>query len=324
MVQTDSVPVLKPDIVTIVDWQSLADELYAFPPPTLTFGEDGDVTKNAWIFRGVGDAGFGLAPAIERHAAGTALTWSALEIEVAESFKSQANLYLTPPSEGELAWLALMQHYGVPTRLLDFTFSPFVGLYFAARPYTPSRDEEAPKFARLWAIDSNAIYARSVRIRARARQAERNRLGRRGVRASLHPDDAASERDLMKTEAGARRCIAEEVLAATRTFRSELERRGCVCVALPPSSNSRLASQQGVFLFNGTENLGFERSLATMMGSNGQVKWCRAFDIPVGLLSEIETRLFQMNVHEQSLFPDIAGLVGVIKQRIRLHLSSII
>ena len=47
----------------------------------------------------------------------------------------------------------------------------------------------------------------------------------------------------------------------------------------------------------------------------------QAFDIPVVLLPEIETRLFQMNIHEQSLFPDITGLAGLIKQRIRLHFS---
>ncbi len=36
-------------------------------------------------------------------------------------------------------------------------------------------------------------------------------------------------------------------------------------------------------------------------------EWRRTFDIPVDLLPEIEERLFQMNVHEQSLFPDLEG-----------------
>ena len=93
---------------------------------------------------------------------------------------------------------------------------------------------------------------------------------------------------------------------------------------MPPSSNPRLASQQGLFLFNGAEHLVFEQSLVKMMGSSGHEKWCRAIDIPIGLLAEIETRLFQMNIHEQSLFPDVAGLAGLIKQGIRLHWSTIV
>lgn len=325
MVDTASRLSLKPRVVTLSDWQSVTDALQEFPPPALTFDEDGDVAKNAWVFRGVSNADFELAPSIERHAVGSALQWPELEVEVSETFKLHANLYLSPPREGELGWLALMQHYGAPTRLLDFTYSPFVGLYFTAKALDTFSSRKTSTFARLWALDSNAIHSRSLRSVARARLAERKRSGRkRGGRVSLNPDDFASGRDVMKTDADTRRLLAEDVLAAHGTFRSELARQGCVCVAMPPSSNARLASQQGLFLFNGAERLVFEKSLATMMGSAGHEKWCKAFDIPVDLLPEIETRLFQMNIHEQSLFPDITGLVGLIKQRIRLHLSSII
>ena len=36
-------------------------------------------------------------------------------------------------------------------------------------------------------------------------------------------------------------------------------------------------------------------------------------------LDEIEERLFQMNIHEQALFPDMEGLAGLICQKLRLH-----
>ena len=268
---------LKPEVVKLTDWQDIIDKLNEFPPPTLTLYEEGEFRRNAWVFRGVGNAEFRLQPSVERHKVHTALEWPALEFELSEDFKSRVNLYLSPPQEGELGWLALMQHYGVPTRLLDFTYSPFVALYFAAKPFELCLNQETPAFARVWALDSNAIHEGSLRSIESARKAELKRSGRKnGGRYRFYTDDAASERDVLKADMETRRLNAEDVLAANGTFRSELKRQGCVCVAMPPSSNSRLASQQGLFLFNGVEELVFEQSLAKMMRSVGHEQWCKS------------------------------------------------
>lgn len=51
-----------------------------------------------------------------------------------------------PPANAHLDWLALMQHYGCPTRLLDFTYSSYVALYFAT--------EAADGDSAVWVINS--------------------------------------------------------------------------------------------------------------------------------------------------------------------------
>lgn len=312
-------PVAEPQICA--GWAEIVGHLEAFAPPTLGFDDEGEVTSHGWAFRGLTDASYRLEPAIEREARAHAAPWAALELLVANEFRARAHMHLGPaalPRDG-LTWLALMQHYGVPTRLLDFTYSPFVALYFAIR-----NNKGTSGAIRLWAIDAQAVNDafRSVARRAQVEEEDKQRRG-----AGLPPasravnfgdaDSFYTPRDSVEHETQTLEGVITAALAAKGARRRVQEKEGCVCAAAPPSFNPRLASQQGVFLVNCAEDMTFGTSLTRMMAAKHD--WFRAFDIPAAAVPEIEAHLFQLNIHEQSLFPDMEGLAGFIRQKIRLH-----
>jgi len=41
------------------------------------------------------------------------------------------------------AWMAMMQHYGLPTRLLDWSMSPLIAAFFATEKYEKHKDVDA-------------------------------------------------------------------------------------------------------------------------------------------------------------------------------------
>ncbi len=93
--------------------------------------------ETTYLFRGHADAAWPLLPSLNR-VLGTAIeVQEALEVEaqLLRLFQSQAHLVMAgqplPADNDLLNWWMVMQHYGAPTRLLDWSASPYVAAYFA-------------------------------------------------------------------------------------------------------------------------------------------------------------------------------------------------
>jgi len=92
------------------------------------------------IYRGECDASFELRPGLGRWQAINSWNNSVRERNMIEVFKKRAAPYVITRPQHNWEWLALAQHHGLPTRLLDWTFNPLVAAFFATRLLKKKQD----------------------------------------------------------------------------------------------------------------------------------------------------------------------------------------
>lgn len=105
-----------------------------------------DYRGNVW-YRGQENEKWGLIPGYFRSETATS------ESTLVKRFKQSAAMLINTAPKASFDWLFLMQHYGVPTRLLDWSENPLVGLYFAigSTPLQMNQD------AALWALKPSEL-----------------------------------------------------------------------------------------------------------------------------------------------------------------------
>ena len=102
-------------------------------------------------FRGHRDVSWKLATTLKRQGIGPDQ-----EPELVNRFRQNAVNYLgaqSPPDDAEWDWMFLMRHHGAPSRLLDWTESALIGLYFAVEQRPSAADaDSAESDGHVWVV----------------------------------------------------------------------------------------------------------------------------------------------------------------------------
>jgi hypothetical protein len=93
-----------------------------------------------YLYRGEDSNAYTLRPKYGRYQASDARNDLARERALLAAFKRRASPFLEQPPENEWEWLGVAQHFGLATRLVDWTENPLIASFFATAEPTDGGD----------------------------------------------------------------------------------------------------------------------------------------------------------------------------------------
>jgi hypothetical protein len=193
-----------------------------------------------------------------------------------------------PEIEVAFGMQTVMRHYGAPTRLLDWSESPWVSLYFACED-AASPIGAVPRVGRILAFDRMALQ----------REIE-----------SRYWDQSASHAEHVQT--GGR--LVPRLF--TRHF-AESAGEWAVCYHHYDPAFPRLVAQQGLFTFASRPWLDHWQTIKALCPTR-----CIEIHIAPELKAETLRRLMGMGLTAATLFPGVEGVSREILSFAKLHLRT--
>ena len=248
------------DEIRVCAWSELQEQLFVD-----AWQEELGRFRSRYAFRGRNDAAEDLRTSLIRLGGDP----RALEGHLLRNFRKYAQLAAVP-SESVWNWLALAQHHGLPTRLLDWTYSPLVALHFA----TGDR-ELFDRDGVVWMVD----YAGAQ-------------------------EEAPAELRRVLEEHGMD-VYSAELLDEAACDLHALEQLGAddfVVFLEPPSLNERIVNQYALFSLMSRPDASLDEWLRV------HPELVRKLVVPAELKWEVRDKLDQANITERVLFPGLDGL----------------
>ena len=225
--------------------------------------------RSRFAYRGAPDVAPGLETSLQTGG------FEAHEKHLLTSFRKYALLRTAVHGDSEWNWLSLAKHHGLPTRLLDWTYSPLVAMHFATQDLHRFDDDGA-----IWMVDYQ-------RTNASLPSPLRRILG--------------DDQNIFTTE------MLSSVATTLEGF-DALTSQDFVVFFEPPSLDERIVNQFALFSLPSSATL----QLAELL--QRQDAAYRRLIIPSSLKWEVRDKLDQANITERVLFPGLDGLSQWLKR----------
>jgi hypothetical protein len=249
--------------IRVESWLQLQDVLFGE-----SWKEELGRFRSDLVFRGESDAAHELTTSLQRLGG----PYGKLEPHLLRNFRKYARRDALPGSTF-WDWLSLAKHHGLPTRVLDWSHSPYVALHFAtANAHGYERDGV------VWAVDY--------------------------VRAAEHLP--APLRECLETEGS--NSFTSEMVERVAEGLPQLDALAgddeFVLFLEPPSLDDRIVNQYSIFSLMSSPAARLDEWLAARRAL------VRRVIVPAALKWEIRDKLDQANVTERVLFPGLDGIAA--------------
>ena len=252
--------------IIVTNWNDLNERLYQD-----SWMPDIRRHRSRFAFRGLSTASYPLETTLARLGGDP----GRLEGHLLRNFRKYAHQNVIE-RDSLWNWLALAQHHRLPTRLLDWTYSPYVALHFAT-----AETDKSDLDGVVWCVDF-------VKVRALLPQILAGELDREGA-------------DVFTVE------MLTRVAGRLETFDS-LSDEPFATFFEPPSLDDRIVNQFALFSVLSNPRASFEDWLVH------HPELVRKVIIPAALKWEVRDKLDQANISERVLFPGLDGLSEWLKR----------
>ncbi len=253
--------------VVVESWEQLVEEVYheAWKPQLKRFRSD-------FAFRGLSDCRYELKNSFLRNCG----IHPEREYHILRNFRKYARTSEPNLTNTELRSLVLAQHHGLPTRLLDWTYSPFIAMHFAT-----SNINKYDIDGVIWKVDFVQV----------------NRQTPEPLQTLLRQEQC--------------NVFTVEMLESEFPTLQKLDQitgPENVLFFEPPSLDDRIVNQYALFSIMSNNTSVLDNWLVE------QPQIFRRIIIPAKLKWEIRDKLDQANITERVLFPGLDGLANWLKR----------